>query len=86
MCPGSGGWSDPKPGDKAAMDTLPPIQLYDLKNDPSEQNNLESIHLDKVNELRSLLKRYILDGRSTPGLPQQNDQIETEWLQINFVY
>ena len=35
MAPGSAGWSFPRPGrDAAVLDTLPPIQLYNLSNDP----------------------------------------------------
>jgi arylsulfatase A len=34
MCPGSGGWSFPRPGNQAALDTLPAIQLYDLEERP----------------------------------------------------
>ena len=36
MCPGSGGWSNPKPGE-ALKKGLPVIQLYNLKKDPSEK-------------------------------------------------
>jgi arylsulfatase A-like enzyme len=85
MCPGSGGWSAPKPGDQAAMDTLPPIQLYNLKNDPGEQNNVYGVQQKKVGELKSLLIKYIKEGRSTAGQAQNNDPIEKEWHQIDFV-
>jgi arylsulfatase A len=84
MCPGSGGWSYPKPNDKLAIDSLPEVQLYNLKNDPAEIKNMESVNPDKVKELKDLLVKYILDGRSTPGLPQQNDITDKEWKQISF--
>ncbi len=84
MCPGSGGWSYPKPNNKAVIDTLPKVQLYNLKNDPAEIKNMESINPDKVKELKDLLVKYILDGRSTPGIAQQNDSIDREWKQISF--
>jgi arylsulfatase A-like enzyme len=84
MCPGSGGWSFPRPDDKAALDSLPSIQLYDLAKDPAESTNLQAENPEKVVELKTLLSKYINEGRSTPGLPQQNDEIDFEWTQINF--
>jgi arylsulfatase A-like enzyme len=86
MCPGSGGWSYPTPGNKAVIEGLPKIQLYNLKNDPAETNNLESLNPDKVNELRELLIKYIDDGRSTPGMKQINDSANIEWKQIDFIH
>ena len=71
LCPGSGGWSAPRPG-KATKD-LPPIQLFDLDADPAEKNNLHADKPEVVAELRALLDRYVKDGRSTPGEPQKND-------------
>lgn len=70
MCPGSGGWSYPRPG----LDDLgwPPIQLYDLEADISERHNVYREHPDVVENLQSLLTRYVRDGRSTPGEPQAN--------------
>jgi len=85
MCPGSGGWSFPTPGDVEAIDTLPGVQLYNLEEDPGETTNLQGIHPEKVSELKSLLTRYIQKGRSTPGIPQQNDSIDFEWNQISFI-
>ncbi len=86
MCPGSGGWSYPTPDNKAVIETLPKIQLYNLKIDPAESNNLESIQPGKVNELRHLLIKYIEDGRSTPGKKQINDSTNIEWKQIDFIH
>lgn len=85
MCPGSGGWSFPTPENKEALDTLPKIQLYDLKNDASESRNLQSEYPEKVTALKSLLVKYIQEGRSTPGTPQSNDSIDFEWKQIGFI-
>ena len=85
MCPGSGGWSFPSPKDKEAIDSLPKIQLYNLKNDPNERNNLQAINTEKVVELKSLLEKYIVEGRSTSGLFQKNDSIGVEWKQIEFI-
>jgi arylsulfatase A-like enzyme len=85
MCPGSGGWSYPSPSDTGALDSLPPVQLYNLKDDPGETVNLQAVHPQKVSELRSLLTRYIQEGRSTPGIRQKNDSIGFEWHQIRFI-
>ena len=71
LCPGSGGWSDPKPGSPETL-KLPPIQLYDLSQDIGETNNVEAEHPEVVTRLTNLLEKYVADGRSTPGKPQPN--------------
>ncbi|MFK7810862.1 MAG: arylsulfatase [Maribacter sp.] len=84
FCPGSGGWSFPKPG-KDDMSDLPKFQLYDLKADPSEEHNLFEEHPEKVNELAGLMKSYIENGRSTPGVKLVNAPLHLngkEWNQI----
>ncbi len=70
LCPGSGGWSYPRPGKEC--EGLPPIQLYDLHADIGERRNLQAEHPDIVRRLTDLLARYVRDGRSTPGAPQPN--------------
>ena len=72
LCSGSGGWSEPRAA-KARKANLPTIQLYDLASDIAESTNVASEHPDVVEQLISLLKRYIDQGRSTPGRPQAND-------------
>ena len=84
MAKGSGGWSFPKPGDPAEAE-LPDVQLYNLKYDPAESQNVFAANPDKVASMKALLIKYIKEGRSTPGAPQQNDPIEGEWKQIGFV-
>jgi arylsulfatase A-like enzyme len=71
LCPGSGGWSFPRPG---VDDTskLPLVQLYDLSNDIGEKNNVQDQHPDVVQRLTRLLEKYVAEGRSTPGSPQAN--------------
>jgi arylsulfatase A len=77
---GSGGWSSPRPGSKEE-EGLPPVQLYNLKSDPSETDNVQEKYPEIVHKLTALLKKYIEDGRSTPGLPQKNDgEISIEGL------
>ena len=46
------------------------IELYDLKNDLSETNNVAGAHPEVVEKLTALMKRNIREGRSTPGAPQ----------------
>jgi arylsulfatase A len=77
---GSGGWSFPKPGKEE--EGLPPVQLYNLKDDPSEKINVQNRNPEVVSHLTALLKKYIENGRSTPGTPQKNDG-EYPWKQIS---
>ncbi len=84
FCPGSGGWSYPKPGSDAIAD-LPQFQLYDLDEDASEKKNLFTSCPEKVNELATLMKLYIENGRSTSGVNQANAPLHlngAEWHQI----
>jgi len=82
LCPGSGGWSDPRPK-KAREMGLPEIQLYDLSTDIAEQHNVYDKHPEKVKELYNLLLKCINDGRSTPGAPQTNDPaLNGKWPQL----
>jgi arylsulfatase A len=71
LCPGSGGWSAPRPGvDDASQ--LPPVQLFDLSTDIGEKTNLQDRHPEVVERLTKLLEKYVADGRSTPGQSQAN--------------
>lgn len=90
LSPSSGGWSFPRPGkDDTIIQTLPEIQLYNLKTDPGETNNVSKENPDIVREIRDIMIRYIRDGRSTPGIPQKNegspewsDQLIEHWMRI----
>jgi arylsulfatase A-like enzyme len=62
LSPDSGGWSAPKPGTAKG---LPPVQLYDLKNDIAEKTNLQDKHPEIVKQLTELLEKYKSEGRST---------------------
>ncbi|MBT3346219.1 MAG: arylsulfatase [Gemmatimonadetes bacterium] len=70
MCPGSGGWSPPRPGEET--EDMPPIQLYDLEADIGEGTNVQDQHPDVVERLQNLLTKYVEEGRSTEGAPQVN--------------
>ncbi len=72
LCPGSGGWSPPRPGSEEARQ-LPPVQLYDLTADLGETVNVQDKFPQVVKRLTSLLQDYIDRGRSTPGKAQKND-------------
>jgi arylsulfatase A len=43
------------------------FQLYNLKSDPKEENNLSKKHPEKVRQLLQLLDQYRNNGRSTPA-------------------
>ncbi len=73
LCPGSGGWSVPRPNLAFKNKSLPPIQLFDLESDPAEKNNLQGKHPDVVKELVADLAKAIHDGRTNPGPKQAND-------------
>jgi arylsulfatase A len=83
FCPGSGGWSAPRPNSEG-IENLPPVQLYNLKTDSAEQNNLQAENEILVEQYRSELAKIITDGRSTPGEPQKNDG-EYPWPQIESI-
>lgn len=81
----SGGWSFPKPGtDVEVIKTLPLVQLYNMKEDPAETNNVYAEHPEIVKELKDLMVKYVKDGRSTPGAPQKNDGPEI-WKQLSWM-
>lgn len=80
----SGGWSAPMPTDTLALDSLPPVQLYNMKEDPSETTNVEAEHPEIVSRLRALMAKYVRDGRSTPGTLQKNDG-EYPWKQLDWM-
>lgn len=79
MCPGSGGWSFPRPGKEC--EGLPAVQLYDLEADIGERENVYAQHPQIVESLQTLLTNYVRNGRSTPGEPQSNTG-EEHWEQL----
>jgi arylsulfatase A-like enzyme len=82
LCPGSGGWSPPKPNSNEAKQ-LPPVQLYDLSTDISETTNVQHKRPDVVKRMTDLLQQYVDRGRSTPGTPQENNGEVTIMSQTN---
>jgi len=83
LCPGSGGWSDPKP-DSPEIEKLPRFQLYNLSEDIGEQNNVIEEHPDIVEQYRNELKAIVTNGRSTKGMNQDNDGPE-KWKQLSWM-
>ncbi len=82
MCAGSGSFNYPVEGKDTA--DMPPVQLYDLAVDEGETTNVQDQHPEIVEELRTVLADYILRGRSTPGVSQDNYPCENwpglEWM------
>ncbi|MCS7463939.1 arylsulfatase [Paenibacillus doosanensis] len=76
LCPGSGGWSDPRPGQEP--EGSPAVQLYDLSRDIGERVNVQHEYPEIVEELTSLLRAYVQQGRSTPG-PVQGNAGGAQW-------
>lgn len=71
LCPGSGGWSAPRPG-RDDTSAAPALQLFDLSRDPGEQQNLAESQTEMVARLTQLLEGLVAKGRSTSGAPQTN--------------
>ncbi len=83
FCPGSGGWSFPRPNDKA-IDSLPKFQLYNLSNDIGEEHNLQDEKSELLELYRKELSQIVLNGRSTEGAKQNNDGPE-RWSQLEWM-
>ena len=82
MCPGSGGpdeWFDPPDFSK-----MPEFQLYNMEGDIGERTNVIDRNPEVVTELKTLLKKYITEGRSTPGAKQKNTGPEI-WPEIGWM-
>lgn len=85
FCPGSGGWSYPRPGkNKDEIKSLPKVQLYNLADDIAEEKNLEAKHPEIVKEFRKELLEIIDNGRSTKGKKQHNENTEN-WPQLELL-
>jgi len=81
MCAGSGGLSEPTCANSGG---LPPVQLYNLKDDVGERSNLCAQYPQVERELRDILTACIKNGRSTCGSPQENAPADPwpglEWI------
>ncbi|MFY0688547.1 MAG: arylsulfatase [Cyclobacteriaceae bacterium] len=83
FCPGSGGWSFPRPSSDTVK-TLPEYQLYDLSTDIGEENNLYNKENELFQQYRQELAAIVSNGRSTKGVNQLNDGAET-WPQLSWM-
>ncbi|GLR18317.1 sulfatase family protein [Portibacter lacus] len=81
LCPGSGGWSNPRPNSKG-IDTLPSYQLYNLAENPEETKNLITEYPQIALDLKKELVEIIDNGRSTAGPKQENDLGPKAWSQL----
>ena len=79
FCPGSGGWSEPRPAQARKL-KLPRVQLYNLQEDIDERWNLEAKYPEIVARLTALMEKQIAQGRSTPGTPQTNEGEPPLWV------
>lgn len=78
LCPGSGGWSVPRPR-LDDSDKLPPVQLFNLTEDISEQVNLHEKQPETMKRLTELLNTFVENGRSTLGQPRKNEVAVDVW-------
>ncbi|HPO07565.1 MAG TPA: arylsulfatase [bacterium] len=62
LCRGGGGWRNAD----GAAEYGPPMQLYTMRDDPSETRNRYERHPEIVKELAELLEKYRQGGRSAP--------------------
>ncbi len=69
LIPGSGGFKS-EANDKQIANAVSPYQLYNLKIDVGERENVIDTYPEKGEELKQLLKKYVLNGRSTKGKNQ----------------
>lgn len=60
------------PNGAAFQDEFKPYELFDLRDDIEEKNNVIEKYPEVVKELTEVLAKYIKDGRSTEGKPQEN--------------
>jgi len=69
---GSGGWSEPNARTRG-FGRLPASQLYDLAEDPREEENLAPARPALVASMREQLLAMVAEGRTTPGPSSPND-------------
>jgi arylsulfatase A-like enzyme len=77
FCPDSGGWSAPRPGQRESRG-LPPVQLYNLDDDPGERRNLQDKHPEIVERMTKLILRYVKEGRSVPPTEAKKEHPATK--------
>lgn len=78
---GSGGSLQPK--FMTPDTTEPPYELYNIKEDPSEEINLYKENPAIVEHLKNRITEIIENGRSTPGIPQK--YVKENWSQLTWM-
>ena len=84
LSPNSGIGGNGKPA-RIKKKVLPEYLLFNLEKDVKEKNNVAEENPGKLEELKNILIQQIKEGRSTPGKPQQNAEIDFEWVQTKFM-
>jgi len=70
LCNDGGGYWNPE---EAPPGGAPPVQLYNLEDDPGERCNLIKAHPSIAVSMVAYLEHVVAEGRSTPGPRQRND-------------
>ncbi len=83
LLPNSGMGGNGKPA--KVKQVLPDYLLFNLEKDVAEKNNVAEEYPKKLKELKNILIQQIKQGRSTPGNPQQNAEIDFDWVQTAFM-
>ncbi len=88
FAPGSAGWSYPTPAQvKSEGKDLPALQLFNMKSDPSETNNVVAEHPEIVESMTKTMIELIRNGRSNEGAVVENDQISKgNWWQAEAIF
>ena len=81
FCPGSGGWSNPRPGSKN-IKGMPSFQVYNLDTDIQEKHNVQAQHPEIIEEYKKEILTIINNGRSNAGPKEINDGID-KWTQFD---
>ncbi len=73
--------------EEADDDLFKPAELYNLKEDISETNNVIDEQPALVESLKASLEEYVVKGRSTPGVPQENNRNNPKgaWPQLRWM-
>ena len=83
LLPNSGVAGSGKPA--KVKQVLPDYLLFNLEKDVEEKNNVAKQYPEKLEGLKKLMIQQIKEGRSTPGNPQQNAEIDFDWVQTAFM-
>lgn len=87
---GGGSWTYPK-GElpvlvsKGADQIWDNVQLYNIKNDPTEIQNVANNHHNEVKILMALLKEYVLSGRSHPARSEAWLSLNELWAEVGWI-